>query len=234
MYSQFILPIQMLPADEKDRVADHVYYDPGQSDPGQLVKLRKVVTHWFSADTFESYPASATVPGESEAPACVVLGPAALSGHNQAQTGAVLYHEFVHLRQHEGRQHRALLDVAARTSSSTYSDAKEALAHAETFKAFFGRLYYDDVKAYDDVAAGRIPHDALASLSAIEAHYWASLYSLADVKSKTIELIVSVGSTEAKKAQLRKLVQQLTGGNIVGAPNDFKTSLLTALRTIER
>ena len=54
------------------------------------------------------------------------------------------------------------------------------------------------------------------------------------VKSKTIELIASVGSTEAKKAQLRRLVQQLTGGNIVGMPNDFKTSLLTTLRTIER
>lgn len=238
-YPSLLLPIEPLPAEERDRRHLGVYYDPDQSDPGgvqarpRFFQRRIPFTDIVISRRSEPAPPNPDVPGERRTGFYVTLGPGALSSHNRVQTQRVLYHEYIHLRQNTGAEHRGFLDPIAQSGRPyLYSAAKEALAHAMDFARYFRHLHFDASNPWERVEGGRVPHDALHSLVAIEREYWPTLLVTGGepIRRRVIRIVANAASNDDERARLTLLIGHLSGTNRVGQRTDFKPLLLEAVQ----
>ena len=87
------------------------------------------------------------VPDRTETFVYILLGPNALSEGTPKFSENVLYHEYVHFLQRKGRIHQRLL---SRTRPHRLHTHREALAHAESFRHYFGQLYWQGSSTMPD------------------------------------------------------------------------------------
>jgi hypothetical protein len=135
----------------------------------------------------------------------IILGPNALSEGTPKFSENILYHEYVHFLQRKGRMHRTLL---ARSSPVRMSTHREALAHAESFRHYFGQLYWQGQSRMPGSQRGA---EAIRSLELINRHYYEQ--SEDPVRSEVLRLLTSVvqdPNRTQKAAFLRELANHLS------------------------
>lgn len=169
-----------------------VYFDASQSDPGMTDQRTVTSGGGCEEERSETY-------------VFIVLGPGALSEGTPKYSENILYHEYVHYLQRKGRMHQRLLSG---TDPHRRNVHREALAHAESFRHYFGQLYW---QGSGTMPGGRTVAEALYSLELLNQRF----YEPSDdpVRIEVIRLLTSViqaPNPSQKAAFLRELANHLS------------------------
>ncbi|MCD4724439.1 MAG: DUF4157 domain-containing protein [Bacteroidales bacterium] len=207
LYVDLKLPVELIPSGsitvKKDRLGGSkdidlgacnrrpygVYFDPALQDHGRRL------------DHVECSALGESETGKSY----LVVGPDILDVKSEDAIARTIYHEYVHIEQKEGKIHKSLLKSYQNKGQHIQHYIKEALAHSEDFKVFFGKLNYD--------SAGPKDQPALDSLLRIDTVYWNSLRTADSARNKVTDNIAGVATTTNEKTILRSMLSKLAGGS---------------------
>jgi len=153
-----------------------VYYDASLTDPG--------MTDQRTVTTGGSCSGCSCTPEQTETYVFIILGPSALSEGTPRYSEYGLHHEYVHYQQRKGQMHSGLLTGSSRARLSIH---REALAHAESFRQYFGQLYW---QGSSRMPGSRRPAEAINSLETINRFYY--IQSEDPIRTEVLRLITSV------------------------------------------
>jgi hypothetical protein len=173
---------------EGSEVEGGVYFDPALSDFGITTNRTDTTGGGCSGCSCE--------PERTTTITFIILGPDALSEGTPKFSEYVLYHEYVHYLQRTNGMHRTLLAGSTRTSVSVHRDA---LAHAESFRHYFGQLQWEG----QTFTEGGLPAEAINSLVQINRRYY--VQSDDSIRAEVIRLVTSVVSEPDRSDKLRFL-----------------------------
>ena len=154
-FKDLSIPVQ--PYQSSREIDGGVYFDRSIQDPG--------ITDSVSRTTGGSCSGCTCTPSMTKTIVFIKLGPNALSEGTPKYSENILYHEYVHYMQRKSRMHRPLLESGAEYRRSVH---KEALAHAESFRHYFGQLYWQG----KSTMANGSPAEAISSLQLINIRYY--------------------------------------------------------------
>ena len=198
-----------------------LYYNDSQTDPG--IPDHRQVTIGGSCS------GCSCTPTETRTYVFIVLGPGALSEGTSTFSEYVLYHEYTHFRQRKSQIHQGFLSGLGGVPAHM---TREALAHAESFREYFGRLYWQGRPDMPDRGGRRIA-EALYSLEQLNSRYYA--YVSDPVRAEVLDIITSVVQDPnriEKKDFLRELANNLAthqGSAGIRVQCIFREHLITAV-----
>lgn len=191
-FSELTFPVRARAAGQEDDGG--VYFDASLTDPG-MTDQRRVTTGG-------SCSGCSCTPEQTETYVFILLGPNAVSEGTPRYSEYVLYHEYVHYQQRKGQMHSGLLTGSSRARLSIH---REALAHAESFRQYFGRLYW---QGSGRMPGSRTPAEAINSLESINRFYY--IQSEAPVRAEVLRIVTSV-IADPRRSEKRDFLLELVG-----------------------